>query len=100
MRDDYRAVALFFRGALLRIAAFAESVHLRVLDFGCGKGQPVAELTALCLSTFGNCTWPMRFYLETSPGRFAAIARRLPFKSTLAWLAQECRMSFLVMRKV
>jgi SAM-dependent methyltransferase len=48
---------------------------------------------------FGNHNWAMRFYIEHSPGRAAALARRMPLKSLTGRLIRECREGFLVQRK-
>jgi SAM-dependent methyltransferase len=53
----------------------------------------------LSLQVFGNCSWPMDFYVAHSPGGFAALCRRLPFKRLTGWLSREFRMAFLVQRK-
>lgn len=48
---------------------------------------------------FGNFQWPMPFFIDHSPGGFAALARKLPFKSLLGKISRECRMAFLISRK-
>lgn len=48
---------------------------------------------------FGNHQWPMRFYIEHSPGGAAALARRMPLKSVTGRLIREFRNGFLVQRK-
>lgn len=58
-----------------------------------------ARYRSLSLQIFGNCSWPMEFYLTHSPGGFAALCRRLPLKWLTGWLSREFRMAFLVQRK-
>ena len=53
----------------------------------------------LSLRIFGNCSWPMQFYINNAPGGFAGTFRKLPFKKFSGWLLKECRMSFLVQQK-
>ena len=48
---------------------------------------------------FGNCAWPMRFYVDHADGGAARLARRLPMKRIFAALVRETRDSFLVLRK-
>lgn len=53
----------------------------------------------LSMDVFGNCEWPMPYFLAKTDGGFAALHRRLPLKGFTAWLCQHIRMSFLVQRK-
>ena len=53
----------------------------------------------LSLRVFGNCSWPMRFYIENGYGGFPRLLRRLPFKNLSGLLSKEFRMGFLVQRK-
>lgn len=53
----------------------------------------------LSLRIFGNCRWPMRFYIDHSQGGFARLFRRLPLKTLSGQLSRETRMALLVQRK-
>ena len=53
----------------------------------------------LSLKVFGNCHWPMQFYIDNAPGGMARIFKRLPFKALSGVLAREMRMGFLVQQK-
>jgi SAM-dependent methyltransferase len=48
---------------------------------------------------FGNCQWPMQFYLDNAPGRFARLFKQLPFTALSGVLSREIRMGFLVHKK-
>lgn len=48
---------------------------------------------------FGDCAWPMRFYIEHSPGGMAQLGRRLPWPAISGLVAREVRMSFLLQRR-
>jgi SAM-dependent methyltransferase len=48
---------------------------------------------------FGNCEWPMDFYITHAHGRFAQLCRRLPFRKLWGLVSREIRMGFLVQRK-
>ena len=51
------------------------------------------------MDVFGNCEWPMSYFLAKAQGGAAAIYRRLPLKGLTAWLCQHTRMALLVQRK-
>lgn len=53
----------------------------------------------LSLQVFGNCHWPMQFYLDHSSGGFARVFKRLPFKTLSGLLSREIRMAFMIQRK-
>lgn len=53
----------------------------------------------LSLRIFGNCSWPMQFYINNAYGGFVSIFRRLPFKKFSGLLSKECRMCFMVQQK-
>jgi SAM-dependent methyltransferase len=53
----------------------------------------------LSMSIFGNCFWPMIFYINNAPGGFSKFFKLLPFKKLTGILSREFRMSFLVMKK-
>ena len=50
-------------------------------------------------AVFGNCEWPMTFYIAHGHGGFARICRKLPLPKLWGVLSRECRMGFLVQRK-
>jgi hypothetical protein len=50
-------------------------------------------------AVFGNCEWPMAFYIAHGHGGFARICRKLPLPKLWGILSRECRMGFLVQRK-
>jgi hypothetical protein len=53
----------------------------------------------LSLKVFGQCHWPMAFYLTHAPGGFARLSRRLPLKSLSGAVSREVRMGFMIQRK-
>jgi SAM-dependent methyltransferase len=57
------------------------------------------EHERLSRTVFGNCEWPMAFYIAHGHGRFAALSRKLPMRKLWGLLSRECRMAFLVQRK-
>jgi SAM-dependent methyltransferase len=57
------------------------------------------EHERLSRSVFGNCEWPMTFYLKHGCGGFARLCRRLPLQKLWGLLSREFRMAFLVQRK-
>lgn len=60
---------------------------------------PTSKIEQVALEIFGSCEWPMRFYLDHSPGRYARCIRKLPFKSFWDILSREFRYCFLLTRK-
>lgn len=60
---------------------------------------PTSRIQQVVQDVFGSCEWPMRFYLDHSPGRYARWVRRLPFKSLWDVVSREFRYCFLLMRK-
>lgn len=48
---------------------------------------------------FGNCEWPMRFYIDHSPGGFPSLGRKLHMRNFFGFLGREFRMAFLLQRK-
>jgi hypothetical protein len=57
------------------------------------------EHERLSRAVFGNCEWPMDFYIAHGHGAFAGICRRLPMRRLWGLLSREFRMSFLLQRK-
>lgn len=53
----------------------------------------------LSMRVFGNCSFPMEFYITNAPGGFGRLFRRLPFKKISGSLSGELRMNFIVQRK-
>ncbi|MGA7489035.1 MAG: class I SAM-dependent methyltransferase [Xanthobacteraceae bacterium] len=53
----------------------------------------------LSRAVFGNCEWPMTFYITHGHGGFARLCRRLPMRGLWGALSREFRMAFLVQRK-
>jgi SAM-dependent methyltransferase len=53
----------------------------------------------LSRAVFGNCEWPMTFYITHGYGRFARLCRKLPMRKLWGMLSREFRMGFLVQRK-
>jgi SAM-dependent methyltransferase len=53
----------------------------------------------LSRAVFGNCEWPMTFYITHAHGGFAQICRKLPLRKLWGILSREFRMAFLVQRK-
>jgi SAM-dependent methyltransferase len=53
----------------------------------------------LSRAVFGNCEWPMTFYIAHGHGGVARLCRRLPFKRLCGVLSREFRMGFLLQRK-
>ena len=58
-----------------------------------------AEYRKVSLKIYGNCDWPMQFYMNNSPGGFARFFKRLPFKGLFGLLSREIRMGFMIHRK-
>jgi len=54
----------------------------------------------LSMKVFGNCTWPMQFYIVHGYGGLARLCKRLPFKELTGILSREMRTSFLVQQKM
>jgi SAM-dependent methyltransferase len=68
----------------------------------CAEGLsyvPTSRYRRMSLGVFGNCEWPMKFYIENAEGGFASLSRKLPFKGLAGLVSREGRMSFLVQRK-
>jgi SAM-dependent methyltransferase len=57
------------------------------------------EHERLSRAVFGNCEWPMTFYIAHGHGGFARLCRKLPMRRLWGALSRECRMAFLVQRK-
>ena len=53
----------------------------------------------LSQAVFGNCEWPMTFYITHAHGAFARLCRKLPLRKFWGVLSREFRMAFLVQRK-
>ena len=53
----------------------------------------------LSLKVFGNCQWPMKFYIENASGGFARIFKGLPFRKLSGVLSRELRMGLLILHK-
>jgi len=53
----------------------------------------------LSRQVFGNCEWPMEFYIEHGHGAFATLCRKLPMRRLWGVLSREFRMAFLLQRK-
>ena len=53
----------------------------------------------LSLKIFGNCSWPMQFYINNAYGGFVSTFKKLPFKKLSGLLSRECRMGFMVQQK-
>ena len=60
---------------------------------------PTRRYRRLSLKVFGNCSWPMTFYIDNSYGTVASTLRRLPFKRMTGLLARELRMGFMIQQK-
>jgi SAM-dependent methyltransferase len=57
------------------------------------------EHERLSRAVFGNCEWPMAFYITHGHGGFARLCRKLPMRGLWGALSREFRMGFLVQRK-
>jgi SAM-dependent methyltransferase len=57
------------------------------------------EHERLSRTIFGNCEWPITFYIAHGHGGFAALARKLPMRKLWGLLSREFRMAFLLQRK-
>jgi SAM-dependent methyltransferase len=57
------------------------------------------EHERLSRAVFGNCEWPMTFYITHAHGGFAQVCRKLPLRKLWGILSREFRMAFLVQRK-
>jgi len=56
-------------------------------------------LRDLSIEVFGNCGWPMDFFLSKGSGGMSRIYRKLPLKRPMAWISRHNRMACLVQRK-
>ena len=50
-------------------------------------------------AVFGNCEWPMEFYISHADGGFARLCRKLPFRKFWGSVSREFRMAFLLQHK-
>lgn len=55
-----------------------------------------ARYRRLSTAIFGNCRWPMAFYLQHAAGGYPRLARRLPGRWLSGLLSRELRMAFLL----
>jgi len=53
----------------------------------------------LSMEVFGNCEYPMNYFLSTAYGGVAELYRKLPLKRFTAWLFKHTRIALLVQRK-
>lgn len=60
---------------------------------------PNARYHELSERIFGNCSWPMEFYILHTTGGFARLCRLLPFRGFTGWVSSQLRMGFMVQRK-
>jgi SAM-dependent methyltransferase len=51
------------------------------------------------MDVFGNCEWPMHYFLSASDGGIAALYRKLPLKTLISWICRNTRMVLLVHRR-
>jgi SAM-dependent methyltransferase len=58
------------------------------------------EHERLSRSVFGNCEWPMTFYIMHAHGGFAGFCRMLPMRKLWGALSREFRMGFLIQRRM
>jgi SAM-dependent methyltransferase len=56
-------------------------------------------LHEVSIEVFGNCGWPMRYFLSKGDGQVARLYRRLPLKGLIAWMSKHTRMACLVQCK-
>lgn len=61
--------------------------------------QPQSFYRKVSLEVFGNCDWPMDFYLSRADGGVGKLYRSLPLKRLIAWLSHHTRMTLIVQRK-
>ncbi|MGH6891762.1 MAG: class I SAM-dependent methyltransferase [Dongiaceae bacterium] len=54
----------------------------------------------LSRAVFGNCDWPMEFYIAHAQGGMARLCRSLPLPELWGILSREFRMAFMMQRKV
>lgn len=55
----------------------------------------------LSLMIFGNCSWPMEFYIcNNNTGGYAGFFRKLPFKKFFGFLLREFRTGLMMQKKV
>ena len=60
---------------------------------------PQSFFRVVLMEVFGNCDWPMHYFLSKAGGGMVSLYRRLPLKSLVACLGQYNRMVLLVQRK-
>jgi SAM-dependent methyltransferase len=48
---------------------------------------------------FGNCSWPMDFYIEHAFGGYARLTRRLPLRRLWGAISREMRTAFMVQQR-
>jgi hypothetical protein len=85
---DHRRVG--WRHAVKACREFYEN---GVCYFSAGEHERMSRIV------FGNCEWPMEFYITHALGAYAAICRKLPMRRIWGLLSREFRMAFLVQRK-
>ncbi len=61
--------------------------------------RPKSFFQDVSMEVFGNCEWPMRYFLSKASGGVASLYRRLPLKGLIAWMSQYTRTVYLVQRK-
>lgn len=57
------------------------------------------KIEKLSMEVFGNCRWPMDFYIENASGGFARLVRRLGCNRLGAFISKQFRNVFLVQQK-
>ena len=58
-----------------------------------------AAYERLLNEVFGNCEWPMRYFLDHAHGGYARLFRHIPPGWIWEWIGRETRTSFFVSRK-
>lgn len=60
---------------------------------------PQSVYRDISMEVFGNCEWPMHYFLSKADGGFSRLYRRFPLKKLTAFVSQQSRMALLVQRK-
>ncbi len=50
------------------------------------------------MAIYGNCSWPMEYYIDHTEGGVGRLGRRLPFHRLTGLLSREFRLAFLLQR--
>ncbi len=85
-----------------RLAPNFKDMYQKYCEF-CKSGihyLPNRKFKQLSLKVFGNYGSLLDFYIAHADGRYARMARRLPFRGLSAWVSSNFRMNFIFQQKL